>query len=281
MKYTFSFLLVIFLLNTKSFTQVFELSSGFFELDIDTINYVKNPSFEEYTECPPTIDRFYKCKHWNIAPGIILHTPNYFHRCANKYIGVYEVTVGIPRNVFGYQEPRTGDAYVGIATFTRNYYTENIQTQLRNPLIKGEKYIIGMHVNLAEKSKYANDRFTFCLTKESKLEIRHKRYKGTLKEQLICPNGITYISDTLITDTTSWVNIQVEYIAKGEEEFLTIGIFDGDISWWERRKKRRNIFNKNWDTYKYKVPGDYYFIDDVYVIRNDDYLNMMQNDENE
>jgi len=280
MKYTFSFLLVIFLLNTKSFTQVFELSSGFFEIDIDTINYVKNPSFEEYTECPSTIDRLNKCKHWRRIIDVV-DSPNFFHRCANKYFGFHEIIVGVPKNSFGYQEPRTGDAYVGISTFGKDHYTEYINTRLKRPLEKGVIYRIGMHVSLSNKSKYANDRFRFCLTSDTQFEIRSRSYKGITSRHLICPHGALFKSGTLINDTINWVNVEVEFKAKGGEEYLTIGVFDKDISWWERRKKRRNIFNKNWDSYKYKVYGAHYYIDDVYVIRNDDYLNMMLNDENE
>ena len=275
MKSISAIFLIFILINVKAFPQVFEQSLESLILDIDTLNYVKNPSFEEYTECPSTLDGLNKCKHWRRIIDVV-DSPNYFHRCANKYIGYYEITAGVPRNAFGYQEPRTGDGYAGICTFGKDYYKEYINTKLKLPLKEGVVYKIGMYVSLSNKSKYANDRFTFCLTKKPELEIRSRRYKGVTSHHIICPNGILYKSDTLITDTINWVNIEVEYTAMGGEEFLTIGVFDGDISWWERRKKRRNVFNEK---FKHKVPGAHYYIDDVYVIQKEDYLKMKEYDE--
>lgn len=243
-------------------------------------NYVLNSSFNNYTECPKSVDELDKCKNWQKVPGLN-DSPDYFHRCSNIYKYSSNISVGVPKNVFGFQEPRTGDGYVGISTFERSHYQEYIQTQLIQPLVKDKTYKVGMHVSLANKSKYANDRFMFCFTDNARLEKRSKTHQGTINRYLICPNGVLYLSDTLITDTINWIHIEVEYTAKGGEEFLTIGVFDGNISWWERFKKKRNIFNKEYDMWQYKVRGAYYYIDDVYVIRREDYLNTMQNDDDE
>jgi hypothetical protein len=269
----FFVILVISLVNAQGFTQIYELNTVFIKPGFDIINYVNNPSFEQYTACPNSVDELDKCKYWQRVPSLY-DSPDYFHRCADIYKTFHAVIVGVDENVFGYQEPRTGDAYVGISTFERSHYQEYIQTQLLQPLMKGKTYIVGMHVSLAKKSKYANDRFKFCFTDAARLEQRSKIYQGAIESYLICPNGALYISDTLITDTINWVNIEVEYTAKGDEEFLTIGVFGGNISWWQRLKKRRNIFNKAYDECQYKVRGAYYYIDDVYVIRLEDYLNL-------
>ena len=270
-------ILVALIINAEGITQI---NSSFINHEFDSINYVENASFELYIDCPESIDELNKCKNWKRAPRLN-DSPEYFHRCASLFNAFREVTVGVPENVFGYQEPRTGNAYVGISTFEKSHYQEYIQTQLKQPLLKGVTYTVGMHVSLADKSKYANDRFMFCFTDHARIEIRSKTYEGAINRYLMCPNGILYLSDTLITDTTKWVNIEVEYIAKGGEEFLTIGVFDGNISRWERFKKRRRVFNENYDNSRYKVRRAYYYIDDVYLIRKEDYLNTMQNDENE
>lgn len=243
-------------------------------------NYIKNPSFEEHSHCPYDTDQIKKCLYWTKVQ-FIYNSPDYFHRCSNQFVTFYEVSVGIPENSVGYQEPKTGEAYVGIYAFRKDYYKEYIQTQLKKPLKRGATYIIGMHVSLANNSKYANDRFRFCFSHQARLENKGRRHRGLYHEFLKCPGGVLYKSDTLITDTLNWVNIQIEYTAEGGETFLTIGVFDGDISWWERRRKIRNIFNKNWDTFIWKTYGAYYYIDDVYVIRKEDYLNVMQIDDNE
>lgn len=273
-------MLVILLANIHGLAQMYQIKETYVNHEFDSINYVDNPSFELHTECPENIDELNKCKYWKRVP-MLYDSPDYFHRCASLFNSIQGVTVGVPENVFGCQEPRTGNAYAGISTFERSHYQEYIQTQLTRPLIKDMTYRVGMHVSLADKSKYANDRFMFCFTDKARLESRSRTFQGSVDRYLICPNGIIYISDTLITETITWVNIEVEYKAKGGEEFLTIGVFDGNISWWERLKKRRSVFNKDYEKWRYKVRRAYYYIDDVYVIRREDNLNTLQNDDDE
>lgn len=280
MQKLFSIVLFVFI-SMQSTSQEPDVVPFHYRPEMDSINYVKNPSFEEFTVCPITIDRLKNATYWYIPPGAVLHSPEFFHRCSNEYEETFGLQVGVPKNFFGYQESRTGDGYIGISTFGKDKFIENVQTQLKQPLIKGEVYRIGMYVSLAEKSKYAHDRFTFCLTSHSKLEIQYRRHKGSSNQHLICPNGAMYRSDALLTDTLNWVNIEVEYTATGGEKYLTLGVFDRDVTWWERQRKIRNIFNKDWDTFETVVAGAYYYIDDVYVIRKEDYLNLMKNDEDE
>ncbi|MFW6371902.1 MAG: hypothetical protein ACOC10_11930, partial [Bacteroidota bacterium] len=78
--------------------------------EMDTFNYVKTPSFEDFTECPKVIDRLNRVKYWRVPPGAVLHSPNFFHRCSNEYPVSFDWKAGVPENVFGYQEPRTGNA---------------------------------------------------------------------------------------------------------------------------------------------------------------------------
>jgi len=277
MKALFIFILCI-ALSLQIFSQDLKRNYINYTWEMDSINYIRNPSFEEFVECPVYIGMLSNAKHWRVPPGAVLHTPGYFHRCSNDYETSYDSKAGVPVNAFGHQEPRTGDGYIGFGTFSRYKYVENVQTQLKEPLNEGETYRIGMFVSLSEYSKYAHDRFTFCLTFESELKIRRKRYKGTSNQHLVCPNCIIYKSQTLLTDTLNWINIEVEYVAKGGERFLTLGSFIGDVTWWERQIKIRNIFNRKWMD---EVPVAHYYVDDVYVISLEDYLNMMQNNEKE
>ncbi len=275
-------LLLFFVASSfQVFTQGMDINQFDYISEMDSINYVKNPSFEEFTACPMSIDRLKNATYWYIPPGVVLHSPEFFHRCSNEYEVALDWKAGVPENVFGSQEPRTGDGYIGLISFSRYKYVENVQTQLKQPLTKGGVYRIGMYVSLAEKSKYAHDRFSFCLTPHSELEIQYRKHKGSLNQHLICPDGVMYRSDKLLTDTLNWVHIEVEFTARGGEKYLTLGVFDRDVTWWERQRKIRNVFNKNWAKYKYAGPSAYYYIDDVYVIRKEDYLNTMQNDDDE
>lgn len=275
------FLMLVVTLSAQVHSQEMDEKQFNITALFDSINYVKNPSFDEYSECPVYIDRLNKVRYWRVPPGAVLHSPEFFHRCSNKYEVSHDGKAGVPENAFGYQEPRTGDGYIGFGTFSRFRYVENVQTQLKQPLEKGIIYRIGMYVSLSEMSKYANDRFTFCFTQKPEIEIVYKKHRGSLNQQLVCPNGVMYKSNELLTDTLNWVNIEVEYTATGGEKYLTLGVFDGDISWWERQRKIRNIFNEKWDSYEYEVAAAYYYIDDVYVIPLEGYLDTMRKDENE
>jgi len=273
------FIILFVFVSIQVASQKAEVIPFSYKSEMDSINYVNNPSFEYFTRCPISIDGLKYATHWSWAPGIVLQSPDYFHRCNNEYQFYSDGKANVPENTFGYQEPRSGDGYIGFVTFSNDKYLENVQTQLKYPLKKGETYYIGMYVSLAEKSRYANDRFTFCLTSDAELEIVFRKHGATSKEYLKCPNGVLYQSNKLLTDTLNWVKIEVEYTATGGEEYLTLGVFDGDINWWERQVKRMNVFNKKWDTYIIKLPAAYYYVDDVYVIRKEDYLNLIKNEE--
>ena len=70
-------------------------------------NLVVNPSFEEMDFCPIdfTSRRLQSVKKWTQAGD---GTPDYFNRCSKK--------VGVPDNIFGKQEARTGNGYVSLVS---------------------------------------------------------------------------------------------------------------------------------------------------------------------
>lgn len=272
---------LIILLMFMSSSNANSQSLGVYYMDVDTsYNYIRNPSFEDLKDCPTARDQLHKSLHWQRVI-YLLDSPDYFHRCSEPDPSLGYSRVGVPVNSSGNQEPRTGDAYAGIIVFGNGYYKEYIQTRLKEPLSEGEVYVVGMHVSLADRSKFAGDRFTFCFTNEANLEIKSRVYKGIIDDRLICPNPVRFKSDTLLTDTIGWMNIKVEFTANGGEKYLTIGVFKGDIKWWERWKLRRRIFNPVWETYENVVPYAFYYIDDVYLFRKEDYLNTMQNEADE
>lgn len=274
-------ILLIILLMVIPSTKAGSQSLDIYHMDYDApYNYIKNPSFEDFRDCPTARDQLHKSLHWQRVI-YLLDSPDYFHRCSEPHPFLGYSRVGVPENSSGNQEPRTGDAYAGIIVFGDSYYKEYIQTKLKKPLSEGGLYVIGMHVSLANRSKFAGDRFTFCFTKEANIKIKSRVYKGIIDDFLICPNPVRFKSDTLLTDTTGWMNIRVEFTANGGEKYLTIGVFKGDIKWWERWKLRRKTFNPDWKNYENVVPYAFYYIDDVYLIRKENYLNTMQNDAEE
>src|SRR5690606_31382855 len=79
-------------------------------------NLVPNPSFEQYNACPngisslmydPGYTSFPTAKYWGNA--LQQGSADYFNACAPK-----NTYVSVPWNGFGYQTPRSGNAYAGI-----------------------------------------------------------------------------------------------------------------------------------------------------------------------
>jgi hypothetical protein len=71
-------------------------------------NLVPNPSFEDYDECPYNQGHLHApyVQHWADPTGT---SSDYFNACATPNYWIV-----VPASVFGYQFPRTGDAYAGI-----------------------------------------------------------------------------------------------------------------------------------------------------------------------
>src|SRR5436189_139332 len=65
-------------------------------------NLVPNPSFEDTVACPTTVDQVYKATGWHSYRP----SPDYFNTCADS-----ASLFSVPYNAFGYQYPRTGNAY--------------------------------------------------------------------------------------------------------------------------------------------------------------------------
>jgi OmpA-OmpF porin, OOP family len=282
MKLLFLYSSLFLILNTQISGQIHDTSISFSNVLEDSIfNYLRNPSFEEFNNCPTRENKLQYCNYWNKLKvrGSYFDSPDYFHRCSNYYMGGFTPMPGIPVNFAGNQEPNSGNAYVGIIAYNENGYREYIQTRLKSPLKEDTSYMVFMHVSLAERSKYSSDRFSFCFTKDSTLEYSQKNKRQYVTYDIFCHESVTYKSHEHITDTINWVRLESEFIAKGGEIYLTIGVFANDFKWWEKILKKRRVFNPNWENTKYPIRGAYYFIDDIYVIRKEDYLKMKQYDE--
>ena len=83
-------------------------------------NLVPNNSFESISNCPLTQSQINLAYSWIGYGG----TPDLFNSCFLNDNGV-----GVPKNLTGYQTPRTGNGYAGIYTYGYNI-REYIQVNL-------------------------------------------------------------------------------------------------------------------------------------------------------
>ena len=218
-------------------------------------NLIYNSDFESYQDCPRRID----------ALGILTivdawfqptnGSADYFNVCGMKECFV-------PINKLGIQDPHSGNGYCGIYC-SKTEYREYLQTQLKRKLKEGEKYRLTFHVSLSEYSSGAvatigavfSEYRLFDTVKSvlMKKEERKINKKITQTTSTYYTPQVVNNHDNVLINTKGWDTISGEFIAKGGEEYLTIGNFFP--------ASHSNVIDL--DSLTYLLPGAYYYIDDV------------------
>ena len=227
-------------------------------------NLVPNPSFEETRACPKDCDYIGGVVAWNLFPNF---SADYFHRCANVYQTVeYRrrfaneeiLNFSVPRNLFGYQEAHTGDAYAGISMCY-----EALAVKLLRPLLKDSVYKAEFFVSLADSSNVGTRYFGMYIS-EAPIRIITDNQMLVSSFILDTPPQIQNPPDRYLTDTVNWTPITGFYTAKGGEQYITIGGFypyhDSLVQKIRDDRPLAKIYRG-----MEKQLG-YYFVDDVSVV---------------
>lgn len=236
------------------------------------VNLVPNPSFEADNRAP-VITTFFWNHYGDWRKDSLYKNPN------NKLIlaaNWFPATSGTPdalnsdkSHLLGFKTKtaRTGDGRMGIIAgicknglvswlLYRDTYSEYVECKLNQPLVAGKLYCVRYYVALDRKSNFASNRFGFAITKDSvRFPKTHVQLSGYDPEA-----HINEADDHYITSDEGWVMICDTFIAKGGEQFLTLGSFAQDfpkrihkVKKSEHTSLRVNPFNK----------FAYYYIDDV------------------
>lgn len=208
-------------------------------------NLVPNYSFEDKDSCPSTWSQLTPtCKDWFAPMSKMVIIPpqysvsswgssDYFNRCRNYQFGV-------PNNLPGHQDARTGDAYAGIVIL-RNSPTafipvirlvEYIEVELTSPLNRNGIYCAEFYYSLAEL--YSNPTPNYFIDNLEFVElgilltdtVLDRAYGiGTDQPQNIyaTPQVSQMMGPNI--DTVNWIKVSGSFTAKGGERFLTIGSF--------------------------------------------------------
>lgn len=220
-------------------------------------NLIYNHDFESYQECPRKVD----------ALGVLTTvdawfqptdgSADYFNSCSTKECGV-------PNNKLGIQEAHSGNGYCGIYC-SKTEYREYLQTQLKQKLKAGEKYKLTFHVSLSEYSSAAistigavlSNHRLFDTTKSVLMKKEEQRINKQIKQttSVYYKPQIVNTYERVLTNTTNWDTISGEFVAQGDEEYLTIGNFFP--------ASQSNITELSDLTCL--LSGAYYYIDDVYL----------------
>jgi len=216
MKTSLSFLNLIALLFSSAFTAQ---------------NLVPDPGFEIMQKTPSKDDNGIRCtSNWINA---VLTGGDYYNTAAkSKLLGV-----GAPRNIFGYQQPHSGNGYAGICI--QKGMVEYIETKLTSTLIKGQKYLVEFYICRAEHRIHYVDEFGVLFT--NKMQWNAEKTGIAIKPPVhfVNPNGFK--------DTKNWTKLSTTYTAEGDESVIILGHFN---------------YNK-----KNSIKGKaHYYIDDVSII---------------
>ena len=208
-------------------------------------NLVKNPSFELYGDCPRRLGNFNSdVQSWSTPTE---GSTDYFNECST--------IMGTPKNFNGVQPADFGKGYAGLYLYAPDNYREYLQAELSEPLAKDVTYMVSFYVSLAERSDFAIKEFGVLFSKEN---VHFPIKKELSKKLLYGQKGNSYhfleiTYSNFYDDTSDWILVHTEFVAKGYERFLTLGNF------------KNNARTRMFKTKKNAKQGAYYYVDMVLV----------------
>lgn len=218
-------------------------------------NLVYNPSFEAYVSLPNKIEAVGQLNSVEAWYQPTNGSSDYFNAAAKRECGV-------PKNKLGEQQAHHGQAYCGIYC-SKDEYREYLQTQLRQPLKKGCRYRLTFYVSLSEESALAISSIGALLTstrlQDSTRGIMMERHIERLsanKRQTVSSYYFPQVEspeEVPLDDVQDWMCVCDTFTADGGEQYLTIGNFNP--------LAQSNPTCPDYLTQK--LPGAYYFVDDV------------------
>jgi len=199
-------------------------------------NLVPNWSFEDTVSCPIGTTQINKAVGWSSYR----QTPDYFNSCNTGQVST-------PTNLFGFQYPRTGNAYAGFATKSgATNYREIIGIELLQSLVNGQSYFISFYVSRSYNITINNNGGT------NKIGARLSTIAYNQNQPIAVNNMAHIYTDSVLSDSINWTQISGHFIADSAYNFLSIG----------------NFFTDSVTTFiKYDSTAStaYYYIDDIFL----------------
>jgi len=239
------------------------------------VNYVLNPSFEEYNTCPWNVDQIKYATYWEPIDtsgplkdtiGHPLCSPEYCNVCASIMS-----LVNVPNGGWYYHYARTGNGMAQMVMYfdesipSWGYKRDYLQGHLYKPLTAGKSYCVTFYVAGEQTSGYAINHIGAYLD-DGSIDKGQDSLGCAQPQTGYTPQIVTnsFVIDTLATDTTEWLKIQGSIVANGTERFITIGNFF-DVSHTDTIGVS-HIWEGSWWN---RNPTSLYLIDDVSVIESD------------
>ena len=243
-------------------------------------NLVRNPSFETTNTCATGaywgIDTLwsdspsaYRTAQYWISPNN--ESPDYYNSCQTDGLNL-----SVPGNWFGYQYPHTGNAYIGITSYSLNpvfnphgEFREYIQARLTKKLEPGALYCGQFFMSLTYVTAH---QYNAVAIGDMAMTITKQQPLNDNRPVLEVPNSHTAIISTpqitqqtsISRDTGVWQQIQGVFKAQGGEEWITIGNFS------TLETTDTVIVRLATDSASRPIFISYYFIDNVSLVKVSD-----------
>lgn len=160
---------------------------------------IPNGSFEKYRTCPRQDNLLDEATPW-YNPN--LASPDFYHGCFPT------VQMELP--------PRTGQGLARL--FMDQGWAEYLATPLKKPLDANEAYFFEMYISSGTPNRYPAQSFGAYFT--------DRPLKATDKGLLATTSPIQVVDNQKLTQVFKWEPVSGCFVAKGGENYLTIGNFN-------------------------------------------------------
>lgn len=224
-------------------------------------NLVNNGSFENLKDKKPKkLGGINSVEGWFSPTGV---KADFYSEDLNSIINDAKKrpVIGVPINTYGQEDAKNGQCYVGIGTYLTGK-KQNARTyisgELNTKLTKNKTYCIEFWVSLAEGSKYASNNIGVLFEQKRPSESKDPGlYNG--KADIVHPEN------SVVNSANGWYKICGTYIAKGGEQYITIGNFESNA------KTSNEPFKQSKQSKATAIQAAYYYVDNVIV--REDYSN--------
>jgi len=230
------------------------------------VNYVRNPSLEDYWRCPSGFQKIKFAKYWSgisdtlfsatDSMGNLFCTPQYDNACSA------DQDASVPININFVHYPHTGNGVAEARMFVEGEVPpapwDYLQGRFYMPLSANKSYCVSFYVALSQGAGFAINHIGAYLdngtidTVNMTCGMPQTQFSPQIVETAIINNVTSW------NDSTSWTKIEGSFIANGTEQFITIGDFFDTVN-------TAHVLTTT-------TPGDniaWYLIDDVSVIESD------------
>jgi gliding motility-associated-like protein len=227
-------------------------------------NLIQNPSFENVYSIPDNGSGiFYNLvPYWkaiSITPDLYsVFSPYYLPNCTYHIYPWWppsKVSVSIPKNCIGYQNPHHGNFYAGLFFSTKgllpsvtNITSERMRGVLVDTLKKNYIYELTVYLSLANASSFYSNQFQCFFTKDTLADSL--KTVSPYSNSYYLPNNFDFQlknDDSFhLNDTLNWIKLSSCFKAKGGEKYIYIGNFlDSSSTKFYYNSKIDTFFNNS------------------------------------